>query len=202
MPIEGWFHTPIYYEFVEDFKNIQTELKNCVDQLHQEKLFRKNPHWHSQSQQLSNTFTENLIEKFKLELFRKELDQHITRYLRGTGRPESAMPKYQILSSWLTRTQKGEFSHRHNHGQADMSGVYYFQTNGHDGTINFHTPLTIMSHSYPFATRDVCGYYPEPGKILLFPGWLDHDVSENKTDSDRISMSFNIVFDRRQEWSC
>jgi uncharacterized protein (TIGR02466 family) len=33
---------------------------------------------------------------------------------------------------------------------------------------------------------------PEVGKLIIFPSWLDHGVNPNLSDTDRISMSFNI----------
>jgi uncharacterized protein (TIGR02466 family) len=33
---------------------------------------------------------------------------------------------------------------------------------------------------------------PAVGKLLLFPGWLEHSVEKNKTDDIRISISFNL----------
>ena len=32
------------------------------------------------------------------------------------------------------------------------------------------------------------------GKMIIFPSSLSHEVEENKSDEDRISYSFNIVF--------
>ena len=37
---------------------------------------------------------------------------------------------------------------------------------------------------------------PEVGKLLLFPGWLQHGVSTNTTSSNRKSLAFNIYFNK------
>ena len=29
--------------------------------------------------------------------------------------------------------------------------------------------------------------------LVIFPAWLEHEVGENKTSEDRISISFNIM---------
>ena len=36
------------------------------------------------------------------------------------------------------------------------------------------------------------------GTLLLFPGWLKHGIRPNKTDVPRVSLSFDIIFDRLQ----
>jgi len=34
--------------------------------------------------------------------------------------------------------------------------------------------------------------YPTEGRIIVFPSHLEHHVQENKSNEDRISVSFNI----------
>ena len=33
------------------------------------------------------------------------------------------------------------------------------------------------------------------GDIVLFPHWLHHSVAENTSDSERISIAFNVMFE-------
>ena len=91
--------------------------------------------------------------------------------------------------------QKGNYAHIHKHGFSDISGVYYYRTNGSDGDIFFETPVTEtgcskfwINHSLTFNIA------PEKGLIILFPGWLSHGVRTNTTDDQRISLSFNINY--------
>ena len=35
---------------------------------------------------------------------------------------------------------------------------------------------------------------PQVGKMILFPGWLQHGVNVNNTDNIRMSLAFNIHF--------
>ena len=37
---------------------------------------------------------------------------------------------------------------------------------------------------------------PIQGSMLLFPGYLVHGIKTNTSDHDRLSLSFNIVFQR------
>ena len=34
---------------------------------------------------------------------------------------------------------------------------------------------------------------PEEGRLYVFPGWLEHGVEENRSDRDRVSISFNVL---------
>ena len=65
---------------------------------------------------------------------------------------------YAVTESWFTRTIQGKHAPIHSHGNSDISGVYYLQTNGADGELAIRNPLnnsngnllyflTNMSHS-------------------------------------------------------
>jgi ectoine hydroxylase-related dioxygenase (phytanoyl-CoA dioxygenase family) len=34
---------------------------------------------------------------------------------------------------------------------------------------------------------------PEEGRLYVFPGWLEHGVDVNRSDRDRVSISFNVL---------
>lgn len=35
-------------------------------------------------------------------------------------------------------------------------------------------------------------YEPVPGRLILFPAWLQHGVEPNLSDADRVVVSFNV----------
>ena len=37
--------------------------------------------------------------------------------------------------------------------------------------------------------------YPEVGELILFPGWVNHEVPEQKCDHERIMVAGNIMWD-------
>ena len=37
--------------------------------------------------------------------------------------------------------------------------------------------------------------YPEAGQLILFPGWVNHEVPEQKCDHERIMVAGNIMWD-------
>ena len=99
-----------------------------------------------------------------------------------------------MRESWVNVSQKYGYQERHNHVakrtfRVGISGVYYIQTNGHDGNLEFFPPDLYEGH-YP-ATYTV---QPEVGKLVLFRSELYHRVRANLTENDRISVSFNYFF--------
>jgi uncharacterized protein (TIGR02466 family) len=35
-------------------------------------------------------------------------------------------------------------------------------------------------------------YAPQPGRLVIFPSWIQHYVQPNLSDQDRISISFDV----------
>ena len=193
MPIENWFPTPIYFDMVENIETIQREFFDLIES----SSFDKHEGWDMHTHRLNDTsFKNSYIDK--VPAFEEELKKHVYKYMHDVESPFESIEDYVVTSSWLTLTQPGQYAHNHSHGSADISGVYYVNTNTEDGSIFFNSPNNVLTHSYAYSGLvHTCSYRPQVGKLILFPGWLEHGVQVNNTDSNRISFSFNICFDRK-----
>ena len=103
----------------------------------------------------------------------------------------------RISLSWANYAPPGSGAghplHRHNYSY--LSGVYYF-TEGSDTV--FQDPVDIRNLDTLEITRDwFDGPYErfkaEPGKLLVFPGWLRHFSEPQAREDDRFTMSFNAL---------
>jgi len=195
MLVEPLFPVPIYVCQVADKLNIQ---KECLDSVNKfgASFFSKSPVVDPISHSLSDpTFTSNLIADIGLVHIEKEIHQQVTNYLLQLG--HRSIQSFKIVASWMTHTAPKEYTPVHDHASADLSGVYYIKTNGQDGEIFFMDPNPAMNATYCFSTLPKrYAHAPEEGKMVIFPGWLLHGVNSNQTDDVRISISFNILFDR------
>ena len=66
-----------------------------------------------------------------------------------------------------------------------------------DSGLFFNTPVTGLENSIIFqhwASR--CDSTAPEGSITLFPGFLKHGIQTHQGTTDRISLSFNIYFDK------
>jgi uncharacterized protein (TIGR02466 family) len=199
MPIESWFPTPIYFDTItgDTFDKIQCECYRVYNDLLINNQFSKIKHWSPGTHSISDpTFKSSIIDQYRLETLRDAIVDHVSRFINGVGGDNKEV-RMIIKESWMTRTTKNEFAHTHDHYHADLSGVYYYQTTGDDGNLYFETPNKLLKTSFMFRSLiDRTVFKPEVGKIVLFPGWLDHGVYANTTDSNRVSVSFNIYFER------
>ena len=107
--------------------------------------------------------------------------------------------KWKVIESWMTKTITGRSSREHSHNQVDISGVYYLDTNGKDGSLvmnNVHPHLTsnaLLSEIYDRRLQLPL----ENGIIMLWPGQLRHRTQVNETHHERISISFNVILERK-----
>ena len=138
--------------------------------------------------------------------FISTLNDAIVRYCQYIGFPSHHStsqydpPQLEYdRKSWINTFKKNSYAHIHSHSLADISGVYYFQTTGNDGTLFFETP--VRESTCTDAWVQLSNRIPVPakvGKMVLFPGWINHGVSQNFTDNDRISISWNIDFKKNK----
>lgn len=194
------FGVPVYSHVItgDVLDTIQQDFKKIYDEYIATDKFRHNSA--SKSHMLSDiTFSSNFLDELDVTSFKKELDIHIKEYLKltdsdvGITRPSD----YRITGSWMALNKENSYAVVHSHGDTDISGVYYFKTNGQDGNLFFETANKLTKSSYCFRNYgNVWEQQPEVGKLLLFPGWLEHGVGTNHTNNDRVSISFNIHFTR------
>ena len=106
------------------------------------------------------------------------------------------------VDAWININKPGDYNIKHHHPMCDLSGVVWLKTPQDCGVITFENPVEfqtynlIESHTEEFQQSNnffhSWFFKPIEGKMLIFPSYLLHDVSENKSNEDRISVSFNI----------
>ena len=189
--IEHLYSTPVYSNFCNDYQVLNYHIDKKINKV----KFSYKSDW-GRTHLLSTDFQEdniNVLKYLKLDKIIKEIDYHVKIYCSEIGREYK---KYE-LQSWFSKFTPGDYAQIHNHTCVDISGVYYYKTNGVDGDFFFESPNPHLSTSHMFGHLGRrWEYKPESGKILLFPGWLNHGVKTNETKDERISLSFNIIFPR------
>tara|TARA_B100001113_G_scaffold328273_1_gene302372 strand:- start:1244 stop:1819 length:576 start_codon:yes stop_codon:yes gene_type:complete len=184
------FGTPLYRSKVNNYDEIQKEFSLIVSDI----PFKRNPYYGQNNFLTYGNFDRNIIKERVLINFEKELEFHIKLFSENLN---FQYRSYNIRSSWIAKFEKGSDAHIHDHGSSDISGVYYYKKCDSDGNIFFQSPVAQSESS-------MCFWNPhfqmstEQGELLLFPGYLKHGIHTNNTEEDRISFSFDIVFNRME----
>lgn len=193
------FPTSIFVHYIppDRLDNVQSEITNQLPKI---KKLLGTP-W---KDNMTTTFKysgSNDIDTFELKLLQDE----ILKCARIYSKELCNNTDYYIGESWINVGKQGAFQFEHTHTDSVMSGVYYYKTNQEDGKISFKNPNPIASsgRGFPYEDSKLQGinlrnapcmnYIPEIGKLILFPGWLTHNVEPNTTNSERISISFNLI---------
>ena len=106
----------------------------------------------------------------------------------------------EITGCWATVLARGASHKLHAHPNNFLSGVYYVRTGEGADTINFHDPRRQAGVVRPPVVEltaqntDQVVVRVSDGTLLLFPSWLEHSVDANGSASERISISFNLMF--------
>ncbi len=187
MSIENIYATPVYSKILENYGGVNNQIDEVINNI----KFDEKDEWGRPNKITTPFFDQDNIQDYHLSLLANEIDKCIVDY---TNQLNFYYNDYD-RKSWILKLEKGDFAHSHNHSSSDLSGVYYYRTNSQDGSFFFESPNPYFEVSNCFKKlADRNFYKPEPGKILLFPGWLRHGIFKNDTDNERISISFNINF--------
>jgi uncharacterized protein (TIGR02466 family) len=108
--------------------------------------------------------------------------------------------RFEVTGCWANVNCPGAAHKMHAHPNNFLSGVYYVQVQEGADTINFHDPRPQTAIMRPPVTEltvyntDQVVVNVQKGTLLLFPAWLPHSVDANRSDRQRISISFNVMF--------
>lgn len=189
------FPTPVYTCKIGDmeFNDVQSEIDIVTQKLYSCNIWAQKHGWDHGTHFLSNqgNFEQSILDIENMNVVKEFILRHTYAYMSMLNVKDGFEP--YIESSWLTLTKPGLYAHIHDHGTNDISGVYWFKTNGIDGDIYFRNALKALKcNPLGNTMMNETKFSPEQGRIVLWPSYLDHGVHENNTPDDRISLSFNI----------
>jgi len=193
------FPTPVYVGEVENFDEVQAEVKTAIDNTD----FQYKEDWGSTHYLSDISFTGNVIDDFRMQNLMNEIHHHVGNYLEDCEVSKSPhyydnIP-YNVATSWISKYVNGSYSHIHSHGNADISGVYYYNTVPNNAKFMVTSTVEHLECSTLLAHRGFNQYFdPKPGELILFPGWLKHGVQTYSGDEERYSVSFNIYFVKKE----
>ena len=113
--------------------------------------------------------------------------------------------EFEITACWINVLPAGAEHKMHSHPNNFLSGAYYVRTTAGGDSINFHDPRAQTGIIRPPVSALTGGNTDQAvvtvnsGTLLLFPAWLPHSVDVNKSEEERISVSFNIMFSAYSE---
>jgi uncharacterized protein (TIGR02466 family) len=105
----------------------------------------------------------------------------------------------RITGLWGNIGRHTDFLHEHTHPNNFLSGVVYVKVPPNSGATSFKDPRPQTRVLRPRVLRDnpfnssEFQYVGAPGTVVMFHSWLEHSVTPNETDEDRITVAFNLM---------
>ena len=98
------------------------------------------------------------------------------------------------INYWTNINQPGSRNVVHSHKPGICSGVYYIQGTN-TGRLKFINPANLLSDCNPRSpfTR-AFQVSPLDRDLVMFPSWMPHEVDQNLSDRERISIAYDVAF--------
>jgi hypothetical protein len=201
--ITNIFCSPIQQIHIKDYQFINI-VDNYYKDCKKKKLFKNN--WMPGNdttpttfQHSSNIFKENVYIKMFLE-------SKCENYLDNLG---IDFTKTKLMNSWFNEQGRNQAVGLHNHrsvkGLNEVSGVFYLKAIGDikQGAITFinHNPYEKefpINNDLIKYTNEV-SFIAKENNLFFFPASLNHKVTTNLTNTKRVVLSFNLLFETKND---
>ena len=201
MYINNYFVTPIWSEIKKDFVKslnkasdpyIKEARKSKEAKAHMKAHGDFGTSWHS-TQLLSNT---------QFMDFKNYIGQKCWEFLDHSG---FDMSKYNTFfeQCWVQEFAKKGGGHHaaHVHWNTHVNGFYFLKANEHTSRPVFHEPRTgarttklhMKSQKGVWPGTELINFQVEPGLLMLFPGYLEHEFSVDYGKSPFRFIHFNVT---------
>lgn len=112
--------------------------------------------------------------------------------------------EFKISNMWININHPGSYNVEHDHPESILSGVLWVKVSDNCGGLKFNSPKSFSEHSLiETLDKDIqrqINYFstfefknPREGVMVLFPSHIRHSVDFNRSNSDRISIAFNLI---------
>jgi len=186
------FSTPIWTSIIPSYEEVNDRMHKYIKSLQSE-----NPDGISKSNLLGWHSPDFDLEKEEPRYFINSISNSLNTVFNDMGWNLKDQ-KTKITSMWSIINKRDASNARHIHSNNYISSAYYVKAPQNCGDIVFHDPRSVTTFRHPLISKpnnlntNVFTVQPKEGLLVLFPSYLYHSVDLNRTDEERIVISFNI----------
>lgn len=199
--IKNLFPSPIYYAplATKGLKRLNQEL--LEESLKFSQIDEAGQEWSEKNYRGGYTSYGSIAHLHQVsttfEDLKKAIDKHVRKYIQHLEMDVD--PKaIQMRTCWVNIMPAGTSHTMHIHPLSVISGTYYVQTPKNCSAIKFEDPRMVGFMASPprkakaqERNQRFVELKPEAGNVVLFESWMRHEVPQNISDTERISISFN-----------
>jgi len=132
---------------------------------------------------------------FILNFYKESIEENLIQIYKE----HRVSHKPKLGDYWFNVNGKYNYNSRHWHPFSYFSGVLYLQVPKDSGNIIFHRPDNYDSYIPIFEHNEnnygSWWYPPSVNQFIIFPSYLHHEVTQNLSNEDRVSVAFNFIGD-------
>ena len=183
--VEEWFPTIFYY--ARDVVS-NTENKKLIAEMLSLKETTPNGSAVLPCDVYTSYGTLNILELPAFKNLLSVFDNHINSYLLNIRAHE----KLSCREAWFNITGPKQYQEEHIHIRSKLSLVYYCCVPKGSAPTTFKSPYVDINPLYADFTNQIpTTYTAEVGKLVIFPSYVPHFVSQGTNMKDRITVSAN-----------
>lgn len=194
------FTVPVIMRTIPDTASLNAELRRIVlaREVSEPGVTQSNADgWHSKQTLLAWPEPE-------IQVVRKWIDEaarDISR-LAIRGDTSKAVDIQYEAQGWANVNRHGHYNAGHTHPNTHWSVVYYVSMGEPEpdrrmnGVLEFPDPRPRATEFPLFDFAKSWRIHPEPGMLVIFPAWLEHMVHPFFGKGERISLAFNLRFNK------
>jgi uncharacterized protein (TIGR02466 family) len=179
--IQALFSTEIYWHTAQPWDR---KCLSCVPHHSQLRCTPRAASDYAQPRMTSQWQHLDILSELELDPLAQYIDAHVHKFY------PSSEPPIRRTRSWFNICSTGMGQQWHAHARSVISGTVYMQVP--DGAIEFRSPNPYARlEQWPY--QPTASRTPNDGDLVLWPSWLEHRVSDNTSDTLRISLSFDYA---------
>ena len=162
---------------------------------HVEELFLQNFSKLKQVETLKTDFfnSEKVFSLNEIFPLMEEIDKCLEYYC---SQIKIQIPK--IYNYWIQDYSENEYHPKHNHGSLSLSLVYWIRSNNKAGNFVIDNPSPYNKVFYhendkSVYTTDCVSIPPIKGGLIIFPSFLDHEVTPGGEGCVRTALAINYI---------
>lgn len=120
---------------------------------------------------------------------RDHIDSHVAKFCNQLGFREPL----SMSGLWINIVPTHTYHGLHLHPLSVLSGTYYLKVLSQSGNLKFEDPRLGLFMNRPVSRKGTPFHEikPKVGDVVLFESWIRHEVCQNRSSQDRVSLSFN-----------
>lgn len=145
------------------------------------------------SHETSELGIDNLLDKTGFESIKDQIYHCLDEYAIQSG-----LKRLTITGSWFNIMKPGGMVLPHRHKSSTVSGALYIKSKENTCPLILKNPRDAMTMlEMPYAdtpyTSEKAVIDSEKGRLIIFPSYIEHYTEVNKSNEDRIVISFNTL---------